>query len=389
VRVLDELDVPIVQAPMAGGVSTPRLAAAVSDAGGLGFLAAGYLTPDGLREQIRQLRALTGGPFGVNLFVPDPATADAHALAAYRDRLVAAEAGRHGVTPRLPDDGDGGWLDDHWDGKLAVLHEERVPLASFTFGCPAPEVVARLRGAGTEVVVTVTSPEEAAQAVAAGADALCVQGPEAGAHRGTFDNHLPGAGKEPGDLEVPVLPGVRGHLVTPGDDLGLLPLLRRVHTAVRLPLVAAGGLVHGRDVAAVLVAGARAAQLGTAFLACPESGAHPAHKAALTDPAYRSTAVTRAFSGRPARALVNRFVTEHTEAAPAAYPHVHYLTKQLRAAAAAAGDPHGMSLWAGQGHPLAAAGVPAGELVRTLAEQAAAALAEVTSRLPRAAASRP
>jgi nitronate monooxygenase len=379
---LDDLDVPIVQAPMAGGVSTPRLAAAVSDAGGLGFLAAGYLRPDGLREQIRQLRALTGRPFGVNLFVPGLDAVDSDALAAYRDRLVAAEAGSHGVTPRLPE-GDGGWLDDYWDGKLAVLHEERVPLASFTFGCPGPDVVAGLRAAGTAVVVTVTSPEEATRAAAAGADALCVQGPEAGAHRGAFDNHLPGDIGDTGDTGEPGDPGSPGHSGARGRDLGLLPLLGRVHAAAALPLIATGGLVHGRDVAAVLVAGARAAQLGTAFLACPESGAHPVHKAALTDPAYRSTAVTRAFSGRPARALVNRFVTEHTAVAPPAYPHVHYLTKELRAAAAAAGDPHGMSLWAGQGHPLIAAGMPAGELVRTLAEQAAAALAEVSGRLRR------
>ena len=360
--ILDALDVPIVQAPMAGGAGTPRLAAAVSEAGGLGFLAAGYLTPEGLRDQIRELRGLTGRPFGVNVFVPDTADPDPDALAGYRDRL-AAEARRYGVP--VGDAGDpggsagaadgGGWLDDYWAGKLAVLHDERVPLASFTFGCPAPGVVAGLRAAGIAVVVTVTSPAEATMAASAGADALCVQGPEAGAHRGTFDN----------ELRV--------------DDLGLLPLLRRVQAATGLPLIAAGGLADGRDVAAVLVAGARAAQLGTAFLACPESGASPLHKAALTDPAYPRTAVTRAFSGRPARGLANRFLLEHGAAAPAAYPHVHRLTRQLRSAAAAAGDPHGMSLWAGQGHPFARE-VPAGELVRALAEQARSALDEVSAR---------
>jgi nitronate monooxygenase len=156
-----------------------------------------------------------------------------------------------------------------------------------------------------------------AAAEAAGADALCVQGPEAGAHRGSFGNELR------------------------ADDLGLLPLLRRVSAATTLPMIATGGLADGRDVAAVLAAGASAAQLGTAFLACPESGASPLHKAALTDPAFERTAVTRAFSGRPARGLANRFLLEHGAAAPAAYPHVHHVTRAMRRAAAAAGDPHG------------------------------------------------
>jgi nitronate monooxygenase len=184
-----------------------------------------------------------------------------------------------------------------------------------------------------------------------------VQGPEAGGHRASFANQ---------DI---------------GDDVALLPLLGRISAAVKLPLIAAGGLAGGRDVAAVLVAGASAAQLGTIFLPCPESGAHPLHKAALTNPYFPGTAVTRAFSGRPARGLVNRFVLDHSAGAPAAYPHVHHLTRSLRAAAASAGDAEAMSLWAGQGHPFARE-MPAGELARSLAESAAEAIAAAAHRFP-------
>ena len=293
--VLDALAIPIVAAPMAGGVSTPPLAAAVSEAGGLGFLAAGYLNPGTLVEQIKAIRTLTDAPFGVNLFVPDGSDTDAEALARYRDRLEA-EAALYGTEL-----GEPAADDDYWAEKLAVVRDLEVPMVSFTFGCPSPAMVADLKEHGCEVVVTVTSAVEARLAADAGADAVCVQGPEAGAHRGTFSN------------------------AEPGDNIGLLPLLRRVSAAVDLPLIATGGLAHGRDVAAVLVAGASAAQLGTVFLACPESGANPLHKAALTDTAFPGTAVTRAFSGRPARGLVNRFTLDHSASAPAAYPQVNNL----------------------------------------------------------------
>jgi nitronate monooxygenase len=343
--ILDELTQPVVQAPMAGGPATPALAAAVSEAGGLGFLAAGYLTPDAVREQIRTTRELTAEPFGVNIFVPDTSTVDGKELAGYRDRL-SVEARRYGVALGEPADDDDGWID-----KLAVVREERVAVVSFTFGCPDPAVLAELREVGCTTVVTVTSPGEALAAVAAGADVLCVQGAEAGAHRGTFHN------------------------TDPVDDTALLPLLRKVSAAVAVPLIATGGLSGGRDVAAVLVAGARAAQLGTLFLPCPEAGTNPLHRAALAG--ERRTAVTRAFTGRPARGLVNRFMIEHSAAAPAAYPHVHHLTKALRRA----GDPEAMSLWAGQAHEFARE-VPAGDLVRELGAQARVALAETAARWP-------
>ncbi|MBX6395829.1 MAG: nitronate monooxygenase [Alicyclobacillaceae bacterium] len=343
---LEYLRSPIVQAPMAGGVSTPALVAAVSQAGGFGFLAAGYKTAHAMLEEIRTVRKLTTAPFGINLFVPGHESVNHEAVNHYRTR-IEVEARRLGV-----DLGEPVADDDDWEAKLDVLLKEPVPVVSFTFGCPPPDVVAELKNRGSCIVVTVTTPQEAVAAREAGADALCVQGIEAGGHRASFRNSM-----------------------SADEDYGLLVLLRLVRREVDLPLIAAGGIMHGRDVAAVLVAGACAAQLGTAFLRCPESGAHPLHKAALVDPRFTSTAVTRAFTGRRARGLVNRFMREYGAFAPAAYPHVHHMTQVLRKASAQAGDPEAMSLWAGQGYRLARE-VPAAELVQELIEEARKGLSE-------------
>jgi nitronate monooxygenase len=223
-------------------------------------------------------------------------------------------------------------------------------MVSFTFGCPERAVLDAFAKAGTYTVVTVTSPAEAVAAELAGADAVCVQGVEAGGHQGT-------------------------HRDFPQADcsgIGLLTLIPQVREAVRLPMVAAGGLMRGGQIAAVLAAGADAAALGTAFLVCPESGASPLHKQAVTDPVFTRTEVTRAFTGRPARGLLNRFVREHGPYAPPGYPQIHHLTSGLRKAAAAAGDPQGMALWAGQGHRLARE-LSAGALVETLVAELRAA----------------
>ncbi|GAA2388952.1 nitronate monooxygenase [Streptomyces glaucosporus] len=357
-RIRSRIEHPVVQAPMAGGASRPELAAAVGEAGGLGFLAAGYKSPEAMRGEIRRLRTLTDRPFGVNLFMPHTVGAGPRAaVAAYRERL-AGEFARYGAEPGgHGDDGD----DDAYGAKLEILLEEPVPLVSFTFGCPSRRVLEDLAEAGTATVVTVTSVAEARAAEEAGADALCVQGVEAGGHRGTHRD-------DPASDPAP-----------DGAGLGLLALLGRVREAVTLPLIAAGGLMRGGQIAAVLAAGAVAAQFGTAFLPCPESGAHELHKRALTDPAFPRTELTRAFSGRPARALVNRFSAEHGPHAPAAYPRVHHLTAPLRRAAAEAGDPQAMALWAGQGHRLARA-LPAAELVGVLAGELAAARDALTGR---------
>jgi nitronate monooxygenase len=332
---LDRLSVPIVQAPMAGGPSTPALAAAVTEAGGLGFVAAGYKAPAALAEDLAATRARTAGPLGVNVFAPSGAPADPAVVAAYARRLEP-EARRAGValgTPRFDDDA--------YEAKLALLAADPVAVVSFTFGCPAPDAVALLRDRGTAVWVTVTDPAEARQAAAAGADALVVQGAEAGGHRGAF-----------ADREDRV-------------DYGLLALLALVRAAApAVPLVATGGIATRAAVAAVLAAGATAAQVGTAFMLCPEAGTSPAHRAAIADP-DAVTGLTRAFSGRLARGIVNRLQREHTPAAPIAYPEVHHLTTPLRAHGRATGDPDLVNLWAGEAHALAQAR-PAAEVVAAL-----------------------
>ncbi|MFF3557234.1 nitronate monooxygenase [Streptomyces tsukubensis] len=334
----DLLRHPVIAAPMAGGASGPRLAAAVSEAGGLGFLAAGYKTTDGMYQEIKQIRGLTSRPFGVNLFMPQPRISDPSAVEVYRQQL-AGESSWYETPLGDPESG----RDDGYEAKLAILRDDPVPVVSFTFGCPAPDVLASFARAGTYTVVTVTTPEEAQAAQWAGADAVCVQGIEAGGHQGTH----------------------RDDPAADGTGIGLLTLIALVRDVVDLPVIATGGLMRGSQIAAVLAAGASAAQLGTAFLVCPESGANPLHKQSMTNPLFVRTELTRAFTGRPARGLVNRFLREHGPYAPAAYPEVHHLTTGLRKAAAQAGDPQGMALWAGQGHRMARA-LPAADLVDTL-----------------------
>lgn len=313
---------PIIQAPMAGGVSNPMLAAAVSNAGGLGFLATGYKTAEEVHREIVETRKLTQSPFGLNVFVPSHERIDEIALAHYRKK-IEREAFIIGTTI-----GEAFSDDDDWNQKIAILREEKVEVVSFTFGCPNRELIRELQHNGSQVIVTVTNVEEAKIAAERGANALCVQGLEAGGHRGTFKNETE-------------------------EDYGLLVLLRLIQTEIDLPLIAAGGLMNGRDVAAVLITGAAAAQLGTAFLRCQESGASPVHKNALVDSHFLKTALTRAFSGRRARGLVNSFLTTYSDAAPAAYPHIHHMTKVMRKVAGQKNAPELMALWAGQGHSLA------------------------------------
>lgn len=310
--ILRQLSIPIISAPMAGGPSTPELAAAVSHAGGLGMLAGALLDMDTLADQVEQLREVV---FGVNLFLPDdPTDAD---VAAYAQTLAPWFEKFDAVPGELVR------RDDRYREKFAWLVEHPVPMVSSTFGTFEAAEVEALHGVGTEVWCTVTSTAEAREATEAGVDALVVQGPEAGGHRGSFDGSAP---EEP-----------------------LLDLLTAVRAASDLPRIAAGGLMDGHDVAPLLASGAaHAAQLGTAFLDTPEAGTRPVHRRLLTDTA--DTAVTRAFSGRPARGLVNEFMRAHSADAPLAYPDVHYLTAPLRAKAGAAGDPSVLSMWAGTGH---------------------------------------
>jgi nitronate monooxygenase len=318
--VLGEVGSPIVLAPLAGGPSTPELTAAVAEAGGFAFLATGYLSAEQTAERLAATRALTSRPFGVNLFVRgEPSSVD---LRGYAERL-----GLGAGEPR--------WDDDDWEAKLELVRAERVPVVSFTFGCPDASTVGSLPG---EAWVTVTSVDEARAAVAAGADALVVQGAEAGGHRGSWED---------------------------GDDapVGLLALLQLVRAAVDVPLVAAGGIATAESVAAAVALGASAAAAGTAFLLCPEAGTSDVHRRAIGSGG--TTALTRAFTGRLARGIRNRFMAEHGAHAPSAYPEVHHMTAPLRAAGRAAGDPEVVNLWAGQAHALAEE-APAARVVERL-----------------------
>jgi nitronate monooxygenase len=323
---------PVIVAPMAGGPTTPDLIAAAAQAGAVGFVAAGYKTAQAMRGDIDAVTAMTSEPYGVNVFVPG-APADPDGVARYLDS-IAADAAALGTEP-----GPASWDDDDWHAKIADLLARPVPIVSFTFGCPEPAIVSAFQAAGSSVWVTVTDPAEAAAAVSAGADCLCVQGAEAGAHRGTFTN-------------------------APGGTAGIVELIAAIRAVPSVALVAAGGIMDAGRVTAALAAGATAVQCGTAFLRCPESGAHPVYKAALADRRYGDTAVTRAFSGRPARGVVNRFLRDHQDA-PAAYPEINNATRAIRAAAAATGDADRMSLWAGQGYR-AATTRPAGEVIDML-----------------------
>jgi nitronate monooxygenase len=347
-REFPRLDHPIIQAPMAGGPSTPALAAAVSAAGGLGFLAAGYKSPHDLRADIAATRELTSAPVGVNVFLVARTPVDEAALADYTT-AIEPEADRQQVAL-----GDPRFDDDALAAKLDVLCRERPPIVSFTFGCPSREIVERLHGEEIGVWVTVTDVDEAFLAADAGCDALVAQGVEAGGHRGSFQD------------------------VDGGGEIALLPLLRLLATATDLPLVASGGIVDGAGIAAVLAAGARAAQIGTGFMRCPEAATSAAHREALIGSG--ETALTRAFSGRRARGIVNAFMREHSPHAPSAYPQVHHLTAPLRAAARAAGDASAINLWAGQAHSLTVER-PAGELVWRWSQEARAAIEQAHALL--------
>ncbi|MBG6225376.1 nitronate monooxygenase [Arthrobacter sp. CAN_A2] len=304
---------------MAGGPSTPELVAAVTNAGGLGFLAGGYKSPDRLTQQIRATRTLTGGPIGVNLFVVSPNDGDDEEVEAYR-RELQVHADRYGVDLGRPR-----WDDDAWEGKLDVVRAERPEMASFTFGCPSATILRELDALGVLTAVTVTDAAEARTAAGNGARVLVVQGPGAGGHRATFD---------------------------PATDPGTSPLpelLAAIRTVTDLPLIASGGISTRRLAEEILSAGATAVQVGTALLLAYEAGTTPAHRAALEDPRFTETSVTRAFTGRPARSLHNRFMDDHPITAHA-YPQIHYMTAPLRAAAAATNDVQALHLWAGTGY---------------------------------------
>lgn len=335
------VELPIIQAPMGGGPSTPELVAAVSNAGGLGSLGAPYLTPEQILNAVRRVRALTEKPFAVNLFAGAYLTetaVDPAPMLALLGEAHAALGLPPPVLPVLPP--------DPFPAQLAAVLEARPPIFSFTFGIPKPQDIARLRARDIAIVGTATTVDEARHLAAAGVDGILAQGAEAGAHRGTFS----------GSFEASMIP--------------TLELVRRISSVTSLPVIASGGLMDGGDISAALKAGAAAAALGTAFLACPESGASETYKQAVLAARSDTTVVTRAFSGRPARGIANAFIAKLRthEAAILPYPLQNALTRAMRAAAAQRGESGFLSLWAGTGVGRARS-LPAGELLKRLAAE--------------------
>lgn len=335
------IEVPIIQAPMAG-VSTPEMAAAVLNAGGLGSIGVGSVNAETTRQMIASVRSKTDRPFNVNVFCHQPAVVDAAKEAAWLARL-APEFARYNAKPpdRLTEIYQTFLTDD---AKLEVLLTERPKVVSFHFGLPARDRIEALRARGIVLFATATSLEEGKAIASAGIDAVVAQGYEAGGHRGVFDP------KEP------------------DDQLGTVALTRLLVSKLDIPVIAAGGIMDGAGVAAYLLLGAAATQLGTAFIACPESSADAGYRATLLGPAAEHTVMTAAISGRPARCLANRFTALGRGVDPKAipdYPIAYDAGKALNTAAKAAGEFGYGAQWAGQGAPLSRV-EPAAQLVRRL-----------------------
>lgn len=338
---------PIIQAPMAG-VSTPELAAAVSNAGGLGSLGLGASGADGARQMLRQTRALTDHAINANVFCHRPARADGTRQARWLDRLTPEFARFDATPPAKLAEIYTSFLAD--DAMLDMLLEERPEVVSFHFGLPDATRIAALKQRGILLLASATSLAEARACAAAGIDAIVAQGWEAGGHRGCFDENAPDA------------------------QLGTFALTRLLVQALEQPVIAAGGIMDGAGIRAALDLGAVAAQLGTAFIACDETSANAAYRQALASEATQNTVMTRAISGRPARCLSNRFTAWGAEVPDAEvpdYPITYDAGKALNAAATAAGEPGYGAQWAGQGAPLARP-MPASRLMEVLKQELAA-----------------
>ena len=343
-----QLELPIIQAPMAG-VSTPAMAAAAANAGALGSMGVGATDAAGAQEMLRAARQLTSRALNINVFCHRPATPDAAVEAAWIERLRPHFVRLGAPAPAKLIEIYRSFVTD--DAMLELLVRSKPEVVSFHFGLPAPERLQALRAAGIVLIASVTSLEEANIAVGAGVDALVAQGYEAGGHRGVFD------------------PGAHD------DRLGTLALTRLLVRKFDVPVIAAGGIMDGAGIAAALKLGAVAAQLGTAFVACAESAADEGYRAALRSEAAFHTVMTAAISGRPARCLMNQFTRLGESVAPAAipdYPIAYDAGKALHAAGKARAEFGYGAQWAGQGAPLARS-LPTGELVRELAAELEAA----------------
>jgi nitronate monooxygenase len=335
------LEYPIIQAPLAGGGDTPELAAAVSNSGGLGFIGAAYLTREQILAAAREVRVRTSRPWGINLFAPTPIPSTPTNLDAAVQRIATytQELGLPAsVLPVIPK--------SEFEEQLAGCLESEAPVFSFTFGLLPPSAMEKLKASKTFVMGTATTVEEAIALEQAGVDAIVAQGSEAGGHRGTFA----------GSFE--------------SGMVGTIALVPQIVDAVKVPVVASGGIMDGRGIAAALVLGAAGVQMGTAFLACEESGISEAYRSAILSAHEDQTRVTRAFSGRPARGILNRFMTEmeQTPDEILPFPWQNNLTRALRREASRQNRSEYLSLWAGQGVRMAK-GRTAAELVQGLVVQ--------------------
>jgi nitronate monooxygenase len=337
---------PVIQAPMAGGADTPELVAAVGNAGGIGFIGAAYLTPEQIADSARRVRELTPRRFGINLFAPLPARPEQSL-----DAAIARMAPYHAelglpppAAPQLPA--------DQFDAQLVAALESDAAAISFTFGLLPVAAVAAIKARGVPLIGTATTVAEAIALRDSGVDAIVAQGSEAGGHRGTFLGDFADA------------------------QIGTLALVPQIVDAAGLPVIASGGIMDGRGIAAALVLGATAVQLGTAFLTCHESGVPEVYKSAILQAGENATRITRAFSGRPARGIVNRFMAEVDADGGAIprFPIQNVLTRAMRTAAARQGRPEFLSLWAGQGLRLARRLSSAALVARLVAETQAAAI---------------
>lgn len=321
-----DLRIPVIQAPMAGsGINTPQLVAAVSNAGGLGSLAAAYLSGQAIRDAARQVRELTDKPTAVNLFAPSASEALSGDVQAQIRFLTPIHLRLRLEPPKPPEP-----VPESFEEQLEAIVSLRAPIVSFTFGILPQDALDRLRAQGAYLMGTATTVAEAKMLEAAGVDAVIAQGGEAGGHRATFTAASP-------------------------SGVGTMALVPQVVDAIRLPVIASGGIMDGRGIVAALALGASAVQMGTAFLPCTESGAPQVYKQAVLAAAEDCTSLTRAFSGRWARGISNQFMVESERAAvePLSFPWQNELTKAMRGAAGRKGEREFLSLWAGQGTRLA------------------------------------
>ena len=333
-------DLPLIQAPMAGSQGA-KLAIAVSDAGGLGSLPCAMLTPDAMRKELVEITTHTSKPYNVNFFCHVPPTPNDDCEARWRAALAPYYA-EFGIDPASISAGPG--RAPFTSESADVLEAFKPPVVSFHFGLPSAALLARVRAWGAKVLSSATTVDEALWLEAHGVDAVIAQGVEAGGHRGIFLSD---------DI---------------GTQMGIFALLPQIVRAVKVPVIAAGGIADAQGVAAAMALGAAGVQIGTAYLLCPEASTSTVHRAALASSAARHTALTNLFSGRPARGIVNRFMREMggISAAAPEFPLATGGMLPLRSKAEAAGSGDFSPLWSGQ-NASGCKAIPAAELTRELA----------------------